>query len=291
MQHSTRTDTDGHGPSPRFLSTFTVQLSTLFTANRRRPTANGPRAFTLIELLVVIAIIAILAAILFPVFARAKEAAKKTSCLSNVKQLGMAWLLYNADSDGILMRYSTQGSDRSYYFWGSYDGTTLRPQEGLLFPYTRSQRLKACPSFENLKRAVLGPTGYGYNAAYLSPSNYAPPLWVEQPIPVSESQIQSPAETVGFADCASLDTWSYGTPTLLASGYLDPPSNNYPGFHVRHGEVGNVLWTDGHAKVQKPVWRSGPFGYGFIGEDFRANLLADIDRDGDLSTDELFDLN
>ena len=68
-----------------------------------------PRGFTLIELLVVIAIIAILAAILFPVFARAREAARKTSCLSNMKQIGLAAMMYVQDYDETFMLAGPRG--------------------------------------------------------------------------------------------------------------------------------------------------------------------------------------
>src|SRR4051812_7719020 len=66
------------------------------------PSRKTLRAFTLIELLVVIAIIAILAAILFPVFAQAKEAAKKAVCLSNLKQISLGWMLYAGDYDDFM---------------------------------------------------------------------------------------------------------------------------------------------------------------------------------------------
>ncbi|MBZ0214647.1 MAG: prepilin-type N-terminal cleavage/methylation domain-containing protein, partial [Nitrospirae bacterium] len=128
------------------------------------------RAFTLIELLVVIAIIAILAAMLFPVFAQAKRAAIKTTALGNLKQIGLAWMLYNQDHDDTLMRARVVLADRVVYWWGSHDGVVLRPEEGLLFRYTRSGEIAGDPAFPATLRTTIGLTGFGYNYAYLSPS-------------------------------------------------------------------------------------------------------------------------
>jgi prepilin-type N-terminal cleavage/methylation domain-containing protein len=248
------------------------------------------RAFTLIELLVVIAIIAILAAILFPVFASAKEAAKKTASISNLKQIGLAWSMYNDEADGTLMRVSTSTTVKTYYWWGSFDGATLRPEEGLLYPYTHSAGIQADPSFNNKLRTAIGLTGYGYNYNYLSPSRFDPPDFLEQPIAVQETQIGDPAETVAFASSARINNWEYSTPTLEGNAFLEPPSSDFPSFHGRTNGVGVVSWCDTHVAAFKPVLRTGSFGFGFNASDFRANNVGDIDKDGDLKTDELFDL-
>jgi prepilin-type N-terminal cleavage/methylation domain-containing protein/prepilin-type processing-associated H-X9-DG protein len=95
------------------------------------------RAFTLIELLVVIAIIAILAAILFPVFARAREQARKSSCLSNLKQIGSAILMYSQDYDEMLCPVQTGscGNVATSYGWAD-----------LIFPYVKNEKVFDCPS-------------------------------------------------------------------------------------------------------------------------------------------------
>ncbi len=106
------------------------------------------RAFTLIELLVVIAIIAILAAILFPVFARAKEAAKKSVCVSNLRQITMATLMYEGDADDRLpdrrdVKRDLRGT--ATWSWPASD-----PRGGwalvILYPYIRNSDLWSCPS-------------------------------------------------------------------------------------------------------------------------------------------------
>lgn len=249
-----------------------------------------PLGFTLIELLVVIAIVAILSAILFPVFARAKEAAKKTASMSNLRQIGIAWSLYGDDHDNTLMRVRTMDGAKEVYWWASWEGTTLRHEEGLLYPYTRSHGVQDDPSFPRRLRTPIGLTGYGYNYAYLSPSVFEPPTYEEVAISVNEFEIGEPSGTVAFGTCARINNWAYTNPTLEGNTFLDPPSNAFPGFHGRHAGVGNVLWCDGHARTVKPALRSGNFGFGFSSDDFRRENLGDIDADGDLSTDELFDL-
>lgn len=253
----------------------------------RRPgfTTSKRSAFTLIELLVVIAIIAILAAILFPVFAQAREKARQATCLSNLKQIGLAALMYAQDYDERVLPVATGAfPGKVAYWWAGYDYATGARDDagGLVYPYMKNSQVHACLSFRNELRKTLGLTGYAYNYVYLSP--------VGQPS-AALAQIADPAKTVQMADAARINTWQYARPTLEGNTYLDPPSFNYPGLHARHNEMGDVLWVDGHVKAMRPVFRTGAFGHGYRADDFRRERLGDIDEDGDLSTNELFDLN
>lgn len=115
------------------------------------------RGFTLIELLVVIAIIAILAAILFPVFAQAKEAAKQSSCLSNQKQIGLATMMYATDND-----------DR-YMAWAALSppvnggNSSFMPPELQAMPYVKNDRIWKCPSDPGRRVAVSAVPWYDGN--------------------------------------------------------------------------------------------------------------------------------
>jgi prepilin-type N-terminal cleavage/methylation domain-containing protein/prepilin-type processing-associated H-X9-DG protein len=116
------------------------------------------RAFTLIELLVVIAIIAILAAILFPVFAQAREAARKTACLSNTNQIGLAIMQYTQDYDETYPMNAWQGE-----YVGTTDNDTHSAQYGTaitwiweIYPYVKNRQVYICPSDPNPKDGHMG---------------------------------------------------------------------------------------------------------------------------------------
>ena len=184
------------------------------------------RGFTLIELLVVIAIIAILAAILFPVFARAREKARQTSCLNNVKQLTTATIMYAQDYDDRLPFAYNFG--RWWY--------------QVLEPYTKNAQVVICPSKPQY------PLGYAWNysgcgygpGAYWSPVRTGP---IYEGVNRSVYLSPGPAQTIMIGD-----NWLGGTSSQRY--YLYRSITMREG---RHNEGDNYGFVDGHAKWLKPT--------------------------------------
>ena len=188
------------------------------------------RGFTLIELLVVIAIIAILAAILFPVFAKAREKARQTSCLSNLKQIALAHLQYVQDYD-----------ERFLYGWNPVCACSST-WEGFLVPYIRNEQIFECPSgpgwtswsssgnyawmydsMRNVKLATLGRRG-DVAAYYLCFDSYV-----------------SYTTADGNDGNSTSNEWTDNLYSLGASR-----TDAYRAF--RHNDGANVAFVDGHAK-------------------------------------------
>ncbi len=203
------------------------------------------RGFTLIELLVVIAIIAILAAILFPVFARAREKAKQTSCLSNLKQIGTAAVMYVTDYDDNLFghiagtRYPQNPGDLTwpwsspYYMWHQQ-----------IYPYVKNLQLFTCPS---MPRSSLTADATG-GPAYDSSLGYGMNYWVTYfYYYLNMSDFTRPAETIWFTDCryyVVYPTYYLATyPTHYAYG-----QDGYARLDIRHNNGANVAFIDGHSK-------------------------------------------
>ena len=209
---------------------------------------NARRGFNLIELLVVIAIIAILAAILFPVFAKAREAARKTSCVSNLKQLITATQLYVQDHDGLYFQHDWQNPVKWY---GEHVGAGVDRTRGLLYPYLKNGEVQKCPSFTAQVKYGGATAGYGYNYGYLT-QNWATPG-------VHEAIITRPANCIVFGDAAIYEWWT-SPPAVRESFGLFPPSStiafNSPTSQFRHNGQTVVVFADGHAKSFSPRVRS-----------------------------------
>ena len=217
----------------------------------------------MIELLVVIAIVAILAAILFPVFAQAKEAAKKTQCVSNVRQLGLAWTMYATDAD--------ERACPSYYDAGNvawdfrFDGPDGKPELGLLGPYTKAGALNACPSFRPSTRWDRPYTGYAYNATYIGGD-----VMLANHPEAAVGAIADPAGTVLFCDAGYFPRGS--TVGVLPHNYLRAPSDPFFGIGTvdfRHQRAATVDYADGHARAVRTVFlpRSGAPTVGALSAD------------------------
>jgi prepilin-type processing-associated H-X9-DG protein len=216
----------------------------------------------LIELLVVIAIIAILAAILFPVFAQAKRAAKKTVCLSSVKQVPMAQLMYANDHDDHasfslnMMLTEERYELRSWYAYVYYDlpdfeNAKFNSEEGFLYPYMKNQQIYGCPESDPILTGQLSPAfpnGFGVNTSVMVVQL---PAWGMPAAPSTNlTSIAAPAETILIVDAVNVTDG-----VLSHQTWIDGPSNPVPQTWGVHSKFANVGWVDGHAKSQHVTLR------------------------------------
>jgi len=240
--------------------------------NRRAyQTRNGP-GFTLIELLVVVGILAIMAAILFPVFAHSRERARQAACLSNERQLGAAFLLYAQDSDGVVAP-NIESRPPIGVFW---------PQ--LISPYVHADACFVCPDANPARDTLqqLGPGGQGTvvgwpsgvpgppRVSYAYNLNIGGILWSSVPFgrnvalradftPKTLAQILRPAATVLLTDGAT--QVMRGTPEewpekdhpaidLRDVEYAESP-DDVAAPSARHSGRTDVLYADGHVRAQQ----------------------------------------
>jgi len=220
------------------------------------------KGFTLIELLVVIAIIAILAAILFPVFAQAREKALATSCLSNCKQIGLATMMYVQDYDETYFNNPWPGP-------GGFSGTT--PSLSIFWteavmPYIKNMQIFSCPSNSGTTGTANYPPvnyniQYGLNEFVLGRQDW------QGTVPVAEAAIDKPAEVGVIGDTWNdpSGTWGQIWASFGCAADLDkdgkneyywcssnPASPDWKYGVPRHTGGINVVFFDGHAKFSGP---------------------------------------
>jgi len=196
------------------------------------------RGFTLIELLVVIAIIAILAAILFPVFARARAKARQTSCLSNLKQLGLGALMYAGDYDeNVVWPFMNHAGPVE---WPNGDMSTFDTWFRSIHPYVKNIQIYHCGTMPSRWAWTGQPTSllyYGYNYHL---------MWR------SLSYLDEPASTVMIGD----SNYSAGGALCYM---LNETAHEQRYLDGRHNEGANLVLMDGHAKWYH--WATTDSGY------------------------------
>ncbi len=206
------------------------------------------KGFTLIELLVVIAIIAILAAILFPVFAQARDKARQSSCLSNVKQIATAMQLYADDYDENFP--ASADPDKGTLIpagWGTMWDTNEHAVHVQIFPYIKNHKLFVCPSAAKLSQ--------GDRNTYTAGHEGKTYLWNGGVFDVSHGKqamaaLNNPSSIVLAYDTAGEDVWNRMCPYYHPNGHWWGNANYISGMHASKTLI-NVAYADGHAKGVK----------------------------------------
>ena len=222
-------------------------------------------AFTLIELLVVIAIIAILAAILFPVFAQAREKARQTSCLSNTKQIGLAFMMYVQDYDEKYINQPWPGGcpEASSGYWTSTPGQPTEHWANVIMPYVKNGGIFDCPSFSGsiytasyplwacndpLKKKLIPTVEYGLNEAVIARG--ASMAAIGEPASVgliTENQYIFSGTGVCVPESATV-TKKY---LIESRKFTDGTEWCWYGGCPRHNVGMNFAYADGHSKYAK----------------------------------------
>ncbi|WP_395140052.1 H-X9-DG-CTERM domain-containing protein [Armatimonas sp.] len=237
------------------------------------------RFFTLIELLVVIAIIAILAAILFPVFAQARAKARQTACLSNCKQIALSTMMYSQDYDETLVPLTI----------GGIGGIPLSTYPALLEPYTKNRQIWNCPDVSNTNSTATtaATRTYGMNPQVSRSLAFVPTI--ADPGTFSLAQAEYPAELILMGDAlrqAYATNFSNFFDVISACRVEFPTfsaNSNYQHFK-RHSQGANYTFADGHAKWSRPrntvapavLWRPNRPNTNFPTVDTACTALATL---------------